>query len=39
MAFVGILSTQLLVKQFLEDYQPPPPAERDAFTVWHEDES
>jgi len=39
MAFVGILSTQLLVKQFLEDYQVPAPAERDAFTVWHEDEA
>jgi asparagine synthase (glutamine-hydrolysing) len=37
MAFVGILSTQLLVKHFLEDYRPAPPAEREAFTVWHED--
>jgi asparagine synthase (glutamine-hydrolysing) len=37
MAFVGILSTQLLVKQFLEDYQAPPPAERSSFAVWHDE--
>ena len=37
MAFVGILSTQLLVKHFLDDFRPAEPVERAAFTVWHED--
>ena len=37
MAFVGILSTQLLVKQFLEEFGLPEPAERSSFTVWHDE--
>lgn len=39
MAFVGILSTQLLVSQYLEDYKMPESVGRDAFSVWHEDSS
>jgi asparagine synthase (glutamine-hydrolysing) len=37
MAFVGILSTQLLVKQFLEEFELPEPPGRSSFTVWHDD--
>jgi len=39
MAFVGILSTQLLVRQFLEEFGLPEPAERSSFTVWHDEAS
>jgi asparagine synthase (glutamine-hydrolysing) len=34
MSFVGILSTQLLVHQFIDNFEQPAPAERDRFTVW-----
>ena len=34
MSFVGILSTQLLVKHFIDDFQMPKSPDRDAFTVW-----
>lgn len=37
MAFVGILSTQLLMKQFFDEFTLPQPAERAAFTVWHDE--
>ncbi|MEW5795022.1 MAG: asparagine synthase (glutamine-hydrolyzing) [Candidatus Zixiibacteriota bacterium] len=37
MAFVGILSTQLLVKQFLNEFSIPSPTPRADFKVWHED--
>lgn len=36
MSFVGILSTQLLVKHFIDEFQMPKSPDRDAFTVWHE---
>jgi len=36
MSFVGILSTQLLVDQFLENFSMPDPPEREAFTVWYD---
>lgn len=36
MAFVGILSTQLLVQKFIDDFQMPKSPERDAFNVWHD---
>ena len=36
MSFVGILSTQLLVKQFIDDFQIPAPPDRSAFAVWQE---
>ena len=36
MSFVGILSTQLLIDHFIDNYTRPAPAERDAFTVWEE---
>lgn len=34
MSFVGILSTQLLVQQFIDSFPMPKPAEREEFTVW-----
>jgi asparagine synthase (glutamine-hydrolysing) len=36
MSFVGILSTQLLIKQFIDDFQIPESPDREAFTVWQE---
>jgi len=36
MSFVGILSTQLLIDQFIENYRMPRPAARERFTVWHD---
>lgn len=36
MSFVGILSTQLLIDQFIENYRMPKPAARERFTVWHD---
>jgi asparagine synthase (glutamine-hydrolysing) len=37
MAFVGILSTQLLSQRFFQDFALPKPAERKAFSVWHDE--
>ena len=37
MAFVGILSTQLLMRQFFDEFALPQPAERTAFTVWRDE--
>ncbi len=36
MSFVGILSTQLLVRHFLDEFRMPKSPDRDVFTVWHE---
>jgi len=36
MSFVGILSTQLLIDQFIENYRMPRAAARERFTVWHD---
>ncbi len=36
MSFIGILSTQLLVSQFLDYFDRPASLERSAFTVWHD---
>lgn len=37
MSFIGILSTQLLHHQYIEDYHVPDSPSRDAFTVYHDD--
>lgn len=34
MSFIGILSTQLLAGQYLDDFHPAAPLSRDDFTVW-----
>lgn len=36
MAFVGILSTQLLVRQFLDEFPMPQPPDRKNFKVWQD---
>jgi len=36
MSLVGILSTQLLAKQFVDEFQIPTPPDRSAFSVWRE---
>jgi asparagine synthase (glutamine-hydrolysing) len=36
MSFVGILSTQLLLDQFVEHFAMPEEAPRERFSVWHE---
>jgi asparagine synthase (glutamine-hydrolysing) len=36
MSFIGILSTQLLVDRYLNNYRPAPPLERDKFKTWYE---
>jgi asparagine synthase (glutamine-hydrolysing) len=36
MAFVGILSTQLLVDRFIERFEMPPALDRSEFSVWHD---
>lgn len=37
MAFVGILSTQLLGHLYVDTFTPPDVPARDAFTVWHDE--
>jgi len=36
MSFIGILSTQLLVDRYIDNYRPAPPLGRDKFKTWHE---
>ena len=36
MAFVGILSTQLLINQYIDDFCLPVPLKRDEFSVWQD---
>lgn len=37
MSLIGILSTQLLVRQFVDEFQIPDPLPVDLFTVWQEE--
>jgi asparagine synthase (glutamine-hydrolysing) len=37
MSFVGILSTELLYRQFIDRFEMPSAAPRDAFTVWQDE--
>lgn len=37
MSLLGVLSTQLLVQQFVNDFPMPPDPGRAAFSVWHEE--
>ena len=39
MSFVGILSTQILVDQFIEGYRPERPLSAQECTVWHDESS
>jgi asparagine synthase (glutamine-hydrolysing) len=39
MAFVGILSMQLLANQYLDNFELPDAPDRDEFAVWHEDDT
>lgn len=39
MAFVGILSTQLLVDKFIDHYEPVAPLDRTEFSVWQDETS
>ncbi len=36
MSFVAILSTQLLIDRYIDNFQPAAPAERKDFTVWED---
>jgi asparagine synthase (glutamine-hydrolysing) len=36
MSFIGILSTQLLVDQYINRFRPAAPLEREEFKVWHD---
>jgi len=36
MSFIGILSTQLLYKQYIDKFQPAPGAGKELFKVWHD---
>jgi asparagine synthase (glutamine-hydrolysing) len=36
MSFIGILSTQILHQQYIENFRTPPPLERASFKVWRD---
>ncbi len=36
MSFIGVLSTQLLISTFIENWQPADPAPREKFAVWED---
>jgi asparagine synthase (glutamine-hydrolysing) len=36
MSFIGILSTQLLVDLYIENFQPAPGAGKESFKIWHD---
>jgi asparagine synthase (glutamine-hydrolysing) len=38
MAIIGILSTQLLHKQYIRDFKPASGLDKSKFRIWHEDE-
>jgi asparagine synthase (glutamine-hydrolysing) len=37
MSFIGILSAQLMVQRFVDQFEPPSPPMSDEYSVWHDD--
>ena len=37
MSFIGILSAQLIVQRFVDQFEPPSPPVSDEYSVWHDD--